>query len=178
MNSLLNRQLRKYLSEEVISNLDLEPFLDAVNRSYNNFDEQFVMLQRAMSISSDELFEANQKLLEETQTQQGVIQKLKKVSDILKLEDLHKNEKDVEDPEIVGNKLIEFIDRQTKEIIEMNTQREKLLKNLAHQNEELSEYAQMVSHDLKSPLRSVDTLSTWLFEDYKDKLDEKGKNTN
>ena len=33
----------------------------------------------------------------------------------------------------------------------------------------------MVSHDLKSPLRSIDTLTTWLREDYKDKFDDNGK---
>ena len=35
MNSLLKRQIRKYLPKEFHSDKDLEPFLDAVNRSYN-----------------------------------------------------------------------------------------------------------------------------------------------
>lgn len=52
---------------------------------------------------------------------------------------------------------------------------ERLLKNLEEKNQELSDYAHMVSHDLKSPLRSIDTLSAWLQEDYFDKFDETGK---
>ena len=32
-----------------------------------------------------------------------------------------------------------------------------------------------MSHDLKSPLRSISALSTWLYEDYKDVLDDSGK---
>ncbi|WP_299120328.1 ATP-binding protein [uncultured Winogradskyella sp.] len=49
-----------------------------------------------------------------------------------------------------------------------------LLNNLELRNQELSDYAHMVSHDLKSPLRSIDTLTTWLKDDYGDKFDENG----
>jgi len=36
MNSLLKRQLRKYLPEEFTKSKGLEVFLDAVDRSYTN----------------------------------------------------------------------------------------------------------------------------------------------
>lgn len=54
-------------------------------------------------------------------------------------------------------------------------QQQVLLHNLEVQNQELSDYAHMVSHDLKSPLRSIDTLTTWLKDDYEDQIDETGK---
>ncbi|MDT0558976.1 ATP-binding protein [Ichthyenterobacterium sp. W332] len=54
-------------------------------------------------------------------------------------------------------------------------EQEQLLHNLEIQNQELSDYAHMVSHDLKSPLRSIDTLTAWLKEDYSDQLDTSGK---
>ncbi|AUP77650.1 ATP-binding protein [Flavivirga eckloniae] len=47
-----------------------------------------------------------------------------------------------------------------------------LLNELAKSNEELQEYAHIVSHDLKSPLRSINTLVNWIREDTKGKLDE------
>jgi len=47
-----------------------------------------------------------------------------------------------------------------------------LLNQLTNSNNELQEYAHVVSHDLKSPLRSIDALITWLKEDNKDILDE------
>jgi signal transduction histidine kinase len=56
-------------------------------------------------------------------------------------------------------------------------QQELLLNELAHQNQELSDYAHMVSHDLKSPLRSIDSLTAWLKEDYKEAFDVNGKKT-
>lgn len=54
-------------------------------------------------------------------------------------------------------------------------QKEKLLKDLEKSNEGLKEYAHIVSHDLKSPLRSISALASWLLEDYQDKLDDTGK---
>ncbi len=58
---------------------------------------------------------------------------------------------------------------------ELENQKEKLLEELEKSNEGLQEYAHIVSHDLKSPLRSVSALASWLSEDYSDKLDENGK---
>lgn len=173
MNSLLKRQIRKYLSDEQASSEDLAAFLDAVNRSYANFDEQYVMQQRAMSISSDELFIANEQLKQETQAQTEVINKLKRVIETLKFYELPEH-KSLDTVDLDGLKLVDFIDNQTKEIVKINKQREKLVEELGYQNQELSDYAHMVSHDLKSPLRSIDALTAWLHEDYKDKLDADG----
>ena len=174
MNSLLKRQIRKFLNATQASDKELEPFLDAVNRSYTNFDEQYVMQQRAMGLSSDELFEANKQLREEAQAQQDVITQLKRVIETLKFYELPE-QKRADNKELDGIKLVEFIEKQTNEIILINKQREALFTELAYQNQELSDYAHMVSHDLKSPLRSVDALTAWLKEDYESVLDAKGK---
>lgn len=172
MNSLLRRQLRKYLPKDLQSNKDLEAFLDAVNRSYDTSDEQFGMLQRAASISSEELFDSNRQLRKESESQKEIIDKLKSVIDRLKIYDLDAD-KTLEDFDSL--KLVDFIDNQTKEIVEVNKLKDKLVTNLERQNQELNDYAQMVSHDLKSPLQSIDALTTWIREDYSEALGEGGK---
>ena len=172
MNSLLKRQLRKYLPKELQSNKDLEVFLDAVNRSYNTSDEQFGMLQRAASISSEELFESNKQLREESKSQKEIIDKLNNVINTLKFYDLDEV-KNLESSDSL--KLVDFIDNQTKEIIEINKQKDKLVASLEQQNQELNDYAHMVSHDLKSPLQSIDALTAWINEDYAEKLGEGGR---
>ena len=47
-----------------------------------------------------------------------------------------------------------------------------LLKRLEERNTELNNYAHIVSHDLKSPLRNIDALLSWLKEDHSHNLDE------
>ncbi|EAS20799.1 PAS domain S-box protein [Nonlabens mediterrranea] len=54
----------------------------------------------------------------------------------------------------------------------LEIQKELLLAQLAKSNDELHEYAHIVSHDLKSPLRSIDALVNWLKADNLDKFDE------
>lgn len=174
MNSLLKRQIRKFLPPELAESQELEKFLSAISKSYDNFDDQSVMIQRAMQLSSEELFQANSQLRKESEAQKRVIIKLQNVIKTLKIHELDPSaKKDTLD--LDGNKLIDFIDNQAKEIVQANLQSEKLLKSLESQNEELSNYAHMVSHDLKSPLRGIDALSMWLYEDYGDVLDENGK---
>jgi PAS domain S-box-containing protein len=53
--------------------------------------------------------------------------------------------------------------------------REGLLQDLKRVNSELSDFAYIVSHDLKAPLRAISSLAGWLAEDYGDKLDEEGR---
>ena len=54
----------------------------------------------------------------------------------------------------------------------LELQKELLLKKLEIQNERLNEYAHMVSHDLKSPLRSIHALISWIKEDNKTLFNE------
>jgi PAS domain S-box-containing protein len=48
---------------------------------------------------------------------------------------------------------------------ELENQKEELMESLAKSNKDLEDYASIVSHDLKSPLRSIHSLLTWIKED-------------
>jgi len=54
----------------------------------------------------------------------------------------------------------------------LERQQEVLLEKLENSNSELEEYAHIVSHDLKSPLRSLDALVNWIREDNIGKFDK------
>jgi signal transduction histidine kinase len=50
-----------------------------------------------------------------------------------------------------------------------------LLTQVEAANQELADFAHVISHDLKAPLRAIDTLAKWLVADYKDKIDDEGR---
>ncbi|PQJ80578.1 GAF domain-containing sensor histidine kinase [Polaribacter porphyrae] len=75
---------------------------------------------------------------------------------------------------VFANMLVNVIQRKEHEelIKTQEAKKEELLKFLSHQNEQLNEYAQMVSHDLKAPLINIHTLVTWFINDNGDSLDK------
>ena len=62
---------------------------------------------------------------------------------------------------------------QTLLLVQAGRQAE--LDDLARSNKELEQFARVVAHDLKAPLRALQTVATWLREDYSGKLDSTGQ---
>lgn len=73
-------------------------------------------------------------------------------------------------PEILKSKVKIFLDlyRQQKML-------EKQAIDLQNVNKELNDFAYIVSHDLKAPLRAIRSLANWLAADYADKFDDEGR---
>jgi len=83
------------------------------------------------------------------------------------------------------NEMTEDLQKTTTSIDNLNreiTERKKaeqhqaeLLQQLEKVNEELKNFAYVVSHDLKAPLRGIKNLADWISTDYADKLDDEGR---
>ena len=170
MNSLLIRQLKKHLPAELAQDKNLKNFFEAINNSYNNYEDHLNMSQRAMRISSDELFQANSKLRDDAENQKKIIKSLNYVVRVLKLKSFDNDDEIMQTVDLTS-----FIEEQSKEILRVNKQREDLLKHLENKNEELNNYAHIVSHDLKSPLRSIDSLINWVLEDDNNAINKDSK---
>jgi light-regulated signal transduction histidine kinase (bacteriophytochrome) len=82
--------------------------------------------------------------------------------------------------EIMERKRVEQELRQYKEHLEEIVQTRTVELELANAqlrsaNQELNDFAYVVSHDLKAPLRGITSLSEWLLADYGEEFDEEGK---
>jgi signal transduction histidine kinase len=83
------------------------------------------------------------------------------------------------------NDMLEHLEHSTTSIELLNQEIEQrklaenrhaeLLSQVEDSNNELRDFAHIVSHDLKAPLRGIHTVVSWLQEDYADKLDESGR---
>lgn len=61
------------------------------------------------------------------------------------------------------------------ELRRIEKERLRVIEDLDFANRELKDFAYIVSHDLKAPLRAIGSLASWLYEDYGDKLGDEGK---
>jgi signal transduction histidine kinase len=50
-----------------------------------------------------------------------------------------------------------------------------LAAELKRSNEDLEQFANIASHDLKAPLRGISSVANWIAEDYAERLDDKGR---
>lgn len=85
--------------------------------------------------------------------------------------------------------LEKLVEKRTQELAKTNSkleeeilEREQYQKQLSNSlleiesiNQELNDFAYIISHDLKAPLRGIQHIANWLVEDYQNKLDEEGK---
>jgi len=58
---------------------------------------------------------------------------------------------------------------------QIEAKQREILTKLKSANKDLSDFAYIVSHDLKAPLRGIKTLTDWISADYADRIDEDGK---
>lgn len=70
----------------------------------------------------------------------------------------------------IATSAIDITDRKKYEQVQSQ-----LFEELEDVNDELENFAYVVSHDLKAPLRAISTLANWISTDYSDKFDDEGK---
>lgn len=159
MHKLLVRQIRKFLSAKLAEDKSLSDFLEAISKSYADNDSKLEMVQRSTILSSQELSEANDNLRETADAQKKVIESLERSIAVLNTNSdgsvsSEKQNERIYDPLALAKKLEE----QSAKINQISLEKDLLLKNLEERNEALNNYAHMVSHDLKSPMRNINFL--------------------
>jgi len=81
----------------------------------------------------------------------------------------------VSEVRLADHRMFTGIVRDTTERKRVEERQTCLMHELESANEELKNFAYVVSHDLKAPLRAIGSLADWVVTDYADKFDDEGK---
>lgn len=148
VHKLLQRQIKKHLTDDCLKNPDLTSFLNSVNESYHSFERDKDLLEHAFQISEKEYHEINDNLKKEYALKQQSISNL--FANILELdrEYVMIPENDKDDLLLVTN----YISRQINE-------RKKVEKKLG----QTAELLKALLDNLRSGILVVDNYGTILF---------------
>ena len=157
--TLLERQIDKYLGVKA-NDPDVKKFISAVEESYMHFSRDRELLEKSLKISSAEMLALNCKLSEATKDQNIAFQKLIETFDLINYNVSEQNHKSEEIQNISKAINHECEDRNliVKQLLEN-------LKILQKTNRDLDQFAYIVSHDLKAPLRAIASLAEWIEEE-------------
>jgi len=134
LNKLLKRQIKRHFGSADTIPIELESFIQDINDTYTNFDEDSKLIQNSIEISSQELKEAFQKLKRDSETQKETIRKVKEAISALNPSEQNETFKDKNsDSNNLLDSLIRLIEdnKQVEEALRQSEFRMKSLTNTA-----------------------------------------------
>ena len=171
LNKKLNEKVTTILNGEYVSSKVFKEFLKGVNEDYENHELTMTTLEETMEKAFEDLYEANHKLRDDDKKHKVLLKKLKD-----SIKELQYNNENVFDQEFVNDEdlvaVAEVLKEQIRKRKEMEERQARLMKELEARNKELKEFAYIASHDLRSPLRAIGSLASWIKDDIYHKIDD------
>ncbi len=175
MHYLLKKQIREHLPSSLRKNAEVIDFLKSIQNSYRDYDKKLIKIKKNTSGNFKKPSKARKEVEKEKRKQENTLIALEDAINHLSENVIDKKFLGLDgqalDIEILANKIRDF----AEEVVRISLDKDKLLKNLEVRNTDLNNYAHMVSHDLRSPLRNISALMSWIIEEEGDRLSEPSK---
>ena len=156
LHPLLKRQVKKYLGLQEEIPEHLFNFLKSINQSYQLYDSNRELVDRAMKLSGEELFEKNAKLFEEAARQRSLINNIKDAIRTIS------PEQEINDDDIL--RIGEILTNTVKERKEFEKQLEEARQNAEQSLETRKLFLANISHEIRTPINAISGMSGILAE--------------
>ena len=151
LHPLLKRQVKKYLDIQGEIPEHLFNFLKSVNQSYSLYDSNRELVDRAMKLSGEELFEKNAKLFDEADRQRTLINSIKNAIQIIS------PEQEINDDDIlrIGDILTNTVNERKEFEKQLEESRQKAEESL----ETRKLFLANISHEIRTPISAISGMS-------------------
>jgi len=159
LHSLLKRQLKKYFGDDIPTSEEYSAFFSAVNNAYYGFDEDRLIIERSLELSSQELIDSNTEL--------------RQTEEELRLSHLELEQR-VEER---ASELIEANNRLTFEIAERLQAQQALMESAEElrnakeaaeaANSAKSTFLANITHEIRTPMNAILGFSELMLRDQK-----------
>jgi signal transduction histidine kinase len=163
LNAFLNQQIAKHLGENRSLEPDLLSLFESISRYYETIEIENKNAVQKISDQEILLQECRRELKENREFFHELMQRLYQCSSILQGNSVN--------PEFFpkgSNKVSSLVSKIETEAFDLKQHSDLLAKKLKETefiNRELEQFAYIVSHDLKAPLRAISNLSQWIEDD-------------
>jgi signal transduction histidine kinase/CheY-like chemotaxis protein/HPt (histidine-containing phosphotransfer) domain-containing protein len=151
LHPLLKRQVKKYLDLQGEIPEHLFNFLKSINQSYSLYDSNRELVDRAMKLSGEELFEKNAMLFEEAARQRGLINNIKDAIRTIS------PEQEINDNDIL--RIGEILTNTVNERKEFEKQLQEARENAEQSLETRKLFLANISHEIRTPINAISGMS-------------------
>ena len=151
LHPLLKRQVKKHLDLQEEIPEHLYNFLKSINQSYLLYDSNRELVDRAMKLSGEELFEKNAKLFDEADRQRILINSIKTAIQIIS------PGQEIYDDDIL--RIGEILTNTVNERLEFEKQLEEARTKAEESLETRKLFLANISHEIRTPINAISGMS-------------------
>lgn len=157
LHPLLKRQLKRSFGEDFSMTDDFKKFIESINQSYLHYDSNLELIERAMKLSGEELFQKNALLAEESDRQAQLISTIKK-----SIQELNPKHQVVEEEDV--SKIIEILNESIQERKSFERQLEDSREKAEAALETRKLFLANISHEIRTPINAIFGMSEILVD--------------